>query len=64
MSPDRQRWAEVLKAEEVHGDCAPTLVAERIGALAEERDFDGVERWRQIAARLDQLINPRTVLPG
>jgi len=61
---DRERWAEALKVEEIHGDSAIVYVAERIGALAEEGDLEGVERWRQIASRLDQLANPRTFLPS
>ncbi|MES2449259.1 hypothetical protein RAD15_43530 [Bradyrhizobium sp. 14AA] len=59
MSPDQLRWAEALKIEQIHGDTAPAWVAERIGALALEGDQAGVERFRQIAARLDQLREPR-----
>lgn len=55
MTPDHERWAEALAIERIHGDDAPRWVAERIGALAIAGDVDGVERFRQIAARLDQL---------
>ncbi|GAA0326050.1 hypothetical protein GCM10009087_40460 [Sphingomonas oligophenolica] len=64
MTPDQERWAEALKVEEIHGDSAPVYIAERIGALAEEGDLEGVQRWQQIAIRLDQLRYPRTFLPG
>lgn len=63
MTPDRERWAEALTVEEIHGDSAPAYIAERIGALAIEGDFDGVARWQQIATRLDQLRHPITFLP-
>lgn len=64
MSEDELRWAEALKIEEIHGDTAATWVAERIGTLALAGDAAGVERFRQIAARLDQLNRPRTFLIG
>ena len=62
MTPNQERWAEALSVEEIHGDTAPAFIAERIGALALQGDEAGVERWRQIAARLDQLRNPVTFL--
>jgi len=62
VTPNQERWAEALSVEEIHGDTAPAFIAERIGALALQGDEAGVERWRQIAARLDQLRNPVTFL--
>jgi hypothetical protein len=38
-----------------HGEAAPAFVAERIGAMALAGDVGGIERWKAIAARLDQL---------
>jgi hypothetical protein len=64
VTPDQERWAEALKVEQIHGDSAPAYVAERIRALALEGDLDGVERWQQIAIRLDHLRHPSTFLPG
>lgn len=64
MTPDQERWAEALKVEQIHGDSAPAFIVERIVTLAEEGDLDGIERWQQIAIRLDQLRYPRTFLPG
>jgi len=61
---DHLRWAEALQIEKIHGDSAPVWVAERIGGLALEGDTAGVERFRQIAARLDQLRNPKQFLPA
>ena len=62
MTPDQERWAEALAIERQHGDRAPVFIAERIGALALVGDEAGVERFRQIAARLDELRNPRQFL--
>jgi hypothetical protein len=56
MTPDQERMAEALAVERLHGEHAPSFVAERIGALALAGDFAGVERWQAIAAQLDRLI--------
>jgi hypothetical protein len=55
MTPDQERWAEALAIEKWKGEGAPLYVAERIGALALVEDAAGVARFREIAARLDQL---------
>ena len=55
QSPDAARWAEALQIERMFGERAPTYVAIRIGALADAGDMAGVQRFREIAARLDRL---------
>ena len=55
MTPDEERWAEALAIERIHGDRALVWVAERIGALALASDDAGVQRFKEIAARLDQI---------
>ena len=55
MNRDHERWAEALAIERQHGAEAPRWIAERIGALAIEGDWPGVERFKQIARCLDQL---------
>jgi len=52
---DQERWAEALAVERQHGEDAPRFIAERIGELALAGDMEGVKRWREIAARLDDL---------
>jgi hypothetical protein len=61
---DQLRWAEALKIEQIHGDSAPVWVAERKRALALAGDTAGVERFRQIAARLGQLRATLQSLPA
>jgi len=39
-----------------HGDHAPVVVAERIGALAMKGDVGGIAHWKDIAARFDALF--------
>jgi hypothetical protein len=56
MTPDQERWAEALAIERQHGTMAPMWIAERIGALAMAGDFAGVARFREIAAKYEQLI--------
>ncbi len=56
MSPEQERWAEALAVERQHGARGPAFIAERIGALALVGDVEGVERWRAIATKYDQLL--------
>jgi hypothetical protein len=63
VTPDEERWAEALAIERQYSDQAPLHVAERIGALTLADDEAGVARWKEIAARLDQLhfsLNPQS----
>ncbi|WP_416221813.1 DUF6961 family protein [Sphingomonas sp. S1-29] len=55
MSPDAERWAEALHLEREHGPRAPAVIAERMSALALAGDGPGVQRWKAIAERYDQL---------
>lgn len=50
------RLAEALAIQRQHGDAAPRWIAERIGALALVGDVEGVDRFKAIAARLDELL--------
>lgn len=56
MTPEQERWAEASMVLRQHGDLARVFVAERIGSLASQGDGNGVRRWKEIAARLQQLI--------
>ncbi|GAA0294507.1 hypothetical protein GCM10009087_00340 [Sphingomonas oligophenolica] len=51
--------AEALAVWRTHGERSAIHVAERIGALAINGDIAGVERWQQIAARLEPLLAAR-----
>lgn len=59
MTPDQERWAEAVAIERQHGAMAPMWIAERIGALALADDFAGVARFREIAAKYEQLLTGR-----
>lgn len=39
-----------------HGEQAPLFVVRRIGALAIEGDQAGVDTWKTIAAKMEQLM--------
>jgi hypothetical protein len=52
---DWELWACALEVQREHGDGAPRFVAERIGALVLKGDVAGVEAWKEIAIRLQQL---------
>jgi len=56
VTPEQERWAEASAILRIHQDRARVFVAERIGALAIAGDTAGVERWKEIAAKLQQLI--------
>ena len=53
---DRELWACALEVQPQHGERAPVFVAERIGALALAGDAAGVETWRAIASKMDQIL--------
>lgn len=59
MTPGQERWAEALAIDRQYGERASIHVAERVAALALQNDEEGVNRWMQIAARLDQLRDAR-----
>ncbi|SNS95665.1 hypothetical protein SAMN06295912_12628 [Sphingomonas laterariae] len=56
MTTDRERFAEALAIDKLHGDRARLFVAQRIGAFALAGDAGGVTRFNAIACRLDVLI--------
>jgi len=56
VNADRELWACASTVLEQHGDHAPVFVAERIDALAVAGDQAGVDIWRAIAMRVDQLM--------
>ncbi|OYW84094.1 MAG: hypothetical protein B7Z20_11510 [Sphingobium sp. 32-64-5] len=60
---DWELWACAQQVIKLHGDRAPVAVAERIGALAEAGDGEGVEAWKAIAERVDQLMDYRKGRP-
>ena len=63
MSPERELWACALHVEKEHGERAPEFIAERVQTLAMTGDVLGVERWRAIADRFDQLQAANTFSP-
>ena len=56
-------WACAQQVIKQHGAKAPAHVATRIGELAAVGDIKGVEAWRSIAERVDQLIDYRSGKP-
>lgn len=55
LRPQLERWAEALAIEKLHGDDAPAVLAERIGALAQNGDLAGVSRLMQLAEMVAML---------
>ncbi len=55
MLTDWELWACASRVQSDHAENAPLFVAERIGAFALAGDRAGVETWKAIAARLEQL---------
>ncbi|MFC4595085.1 DUF6961 family protein [Sphingobium tyrosinilyticum] len=58
MTRDQELWGVALALLKRHGDQAPVKVAERIGELATQGQFDGVALWQDIARHLDRLLAP------
>jgi hypothetical protein len=59
MTEDQERWAEALAVERQFGDLAYVFVEKRISDLVTAGHTAGVERWKAIASRLDQLKQAR-----
>ncbi len=57
---DWELWACAAEVVHQHGERAQIHVAERIGALALAGDVAGVEAWKGIARRMEQLRNSST----
>lgn len=55
ITPEQHIWACAFAVERKPRTRAAVLVAERIGALALYGDTAGVEMWKAIAARLNDL---------
>jgi hypothetical protein len=55
LTAERARFAEALAVERIHGDQAPAFISERIHTLDLLSDHAGVQRWREIADRFNQL---------
>lgn len=53
-----ERLAEALLLEKLHGARAPEIIYERVKALAEAGDREGVRHWMEIADWLDRLRRP------
>ncbi|WP_416463159.1 DUF6961 family protein [Sphingomonas sp. VDB2] len=60
---DWELWACAQQVVKQHRAKAPAHVATRIGELAAAGDMDGVEAWKAIAARVDQLMDYRSGRP-
>jgi len=57
QTDEEWRQAEAQMIWRQHGADAPTFIAERIGALALVNDTGGIQRFQQIAAALNLLMN-------
>lgn len=55
MTHEQERWSEALTELGQHGANAPAHVALRIGELALKGDQAGIDRWKAIAHRIDQM---------
>lgn len=55
LTREHERWAEILVVERQHGQMVPAVIEERIRTLSLAGDEAGVLRWRDLAARYDQL---------
>lgn len=56
---DWELWACASTSLQEHGTDAPKFVTDRIWALAKKGDIAGVQTWRAIGYRVDQLMQKR-----
>ena len=55
LTREQELWGVALWVEKAHGDRGPSFIAERIDALAQAGEDDGVRLWREVAHRFDCL---------
>lgn len=55
LTPEQERWAEAIAIERMRGEDAGPWVEDRIDALLRKGEFEGAERFMQIAERLATL---------
>lgn len=60
-SGEQELWAVALWIEQQQGSHGPEFIGKQVTRLAEEGDFAGVARWRQIAERYDALMESTSV---
>ncbi|MCA1200143.1 hypothetical protein K9B35_19420 [Sphingomonas sp. R647] len=58
MTPDEERWAEAIAIERAQGADAERWIADRIASLVLAGDQAGVDRFIEIARRVDALRAP------
>jgi hypothetical protein len=63
MASDRDLWALTIRVERDHGAGAPRYIAERIGEAAVADNRAGIDLWKAVAARFDQLRPQRSLSP-
>ena len=56
VTRDQELWAMALWIEKRHGADAGVYIAEKVGQAVLEADPVGVELWKGIASRYDQLM--------
>ncbi|HJT41542.1 MAG TPA: hypothetical protein VJ762_14525 [Sphingobium sp.] len=60
---DWEIWACAQYVLKQHGARAPLHVAGRIDELATHGDWAGIDTWKAIASRIDQLMDYRSGQP-
>lgn len=60
MDADHENWAIASTLLIKYSDDAPLHIAARMGELAMAEDADGIERWKDIARCVDQLMHRGT----
>ena len=60
MTRDHELWGMASMILRQHGDRAPVVVAGRIGQLASEGKEEGVALWKEVAIRLDLMLNAKS----
>lgn len=55
LNRDQERWAAALWVEQKHGDAGTAYIAKQVERLVLKGDEAGVETWKTIGDRFDQL---------
>lgn len=57
LTRDQELWGMALWVERTHGDQGPHFIGERIDALAQSGEEEGVRLWRAVGRRFECLAD-------
>lgn len=61
MTCDQELWGVALWVEKTHGENGTHFIEQQVARLATDGDHNGIEMWRAVAERYNQLCERGSV---